>query len=95
MTEHDLWMRISDQGIGIPRDKLPRIFEKFERIDNRDTRQAGGTGIGLFLVEHLVGQHEGSIKVESEIGKGSTFIVRLPLRPQIALDEIKEHEREL
>ncbi|PQV64502.1 two-component system, OmpR family, phosphate regulon sensor histidine kinase PhoR [Abditibacterium utsteinense] len=94
LTEHDLFMRISDQGIGIPRDKLPRIFEKFERIDNRDTRQAGGTGIGLFLVKHLVEQHQGEIKVESEIGKGSTFIVRLPLRPQIALDEMKEHGRE-
>ena len=90
--ELDLTLRISDQGIGIPRDKLSRIFEKFERIDNRDTRQAGGTGIGLFLVKHLVGRHEGDIKVESELKKGTTFIVRMPLRPQIALNELKEHQ---
>ncbi len=95
LTEHDLVMRITDHGIGIPREKLPRIFEKFERIDNRDTRQAGGTGIGLFLVKHLVEQHEGHIEIESELGQGSTFITRLPLRPQIALDEMKEHEREI
>ncbi|MBW3637084.1 MAG: GAF domain-containing protein [Armatimonadetes bacterium] len=91
--EHDLTLRVSDQGIGIPRDKLPRVFEKFERVDNRDTRQAGGTGIGLFLVKHLVEQHEGEISIESEVGKGSTFIVRMPLRPQIALDEMKEHDK--
>jgi two-component system phosphate regulon sensor histidine kinase PhoR len=90
--ETDLTLRISDQGIGIPRDKLGRIFEKFERIDNRDTRQAGGTGIGLFLVKHLVGRHEGDIKVESELKKGTTFTVRLPLRPQVALNEMKEHQ---
>ncbi len=91
--ERDLTLRVSDQGIGIPRDKLPRVFEKFERVDNRDTRQAGGTGIGLFLVKHLVEQHEGEISIESEVGKGSTFIVRMPLRPQIALDEMKEHDK--
>jgi two-component system phosphate regulon sensor histidine kinase PhoR len=90
--EHDLTIAISDQGIGIPRDKLPRVFEKFERVDNRDTRQAGGTGIGLFLVKHLVDQHEGQIEIESELGKGSTFTVHLPLRPNVALQEMKEHE---
>ncbi len=84
-----LTVAISDQGIGIPRDKLPRIFEKFERVDNRDTRQAGGTGIGLFLVKHLVEQHEGTTTIESEVGKGSTFTFQMPLRPAIALEELK------
>ncbi|HEX8832941.1 MAG TPA: ATP-binding protein, partial [Abditibacteriaceae bacterium] len=92
VSEQDLNLRVSDQGIGIARDKMGRLFEKFERIDNRDTRQAGGTGIGLFLVKHLVEQHEGDISIESELGKGSVFIVRMPLRPQIALDEMKEHQ---
>jgi PAS domain S-box-containing protein len=91
--EEDLTLRVSDQGIGIPRDVLPRLFEKFERVDNRDTRQAGGTGIGLYLVKHLVEQHEGEIKIESELGKGSTFVVRMPLRPQVAIDEMKEHQQ--
>ncbi len=93
-TEHDLILSFADQGIGIARDKLGRLFEKFERIDNRDTRQAGGTGIGLFLVKHLTERHEGEIRIESEPGKGSTFTVRLPLRPQKALDEMKEHGRD-
>ncbi|RYG66509.1 hypothetical protein EON80_15280, partial [bacterium] len=93
VTEEEFNMRVSDQGIGIPRDVLPRLFEKFERVDNRDTRQAGGTGIGLYLVKHLVEQHEGEIKIESELGKGSTFIIRMPLRPQVAIDEMKEHQQ--
>ncbi len=86
-TDHDFTMTISDEGIGMPTDKLPRIFEKFERVDNRDTRQAGGTGIGLFLVKHLVDRHEGTIDVQSVVGKGTTFTVHLPLEPKEALDE--------
>ena len=84
-SDHDLTLRISDQGIGVPADKLPRIFEKFERVDNRDTRQAGGTGIGLFLVKHLVERHEGTIEVTSTVGQGTTFTLHLPLRPPEAL----------
>ena len=86
-SDHDLTLSVSDQGIGVPADKLPRIFEKFERVDNRDTRQAGGTGIGLFLVKHLVERHEGTIDVRSAVGKGTTFTVHLPLKPKEALDE--------
>ncbi len=87
--EHDISIGISDQGMGIAPDKLDRVFEKFERVDNRDTRQAGGTGIGLFLVKHLVERHEGTIDVASELGVGSTFTVHLPLRPKEAIDEIE------
>ncbi len=86
-SDHDLTLSVSDQGIGLPADKLSRIFEKFERIDNRDTRQAGGTGIGLFLVKHLVERHEGTISVSSTVGKGTTFTVHLPLRPREAAAE--------
>jgi two-component system phosphate regulon sensor histidine kinase PhoR len=89
-TEGNVFVfKISDPGIGIPRDKIARIFEKFERVDNRDTRQAGGTGIGLFLVKHLVERHEGTITLESELGKGTTFTVKLPLRPKQALEELR------
>jgi two-component system phosphate regulon sensor histidine kinase PhoR len=69
---------ISDQGIGIPADQIDKIFMRFHRVDNRDTRQAGGTGIGLYLVKHLVEAHRGRISVQSEMGKGSTFIFTLP-----------------
>ena len=75
-----LKVSVSDQGIGIPADKLSRIFEKFERIDNRDTRQAGGTGIGLFLVKHLVELHGGVISAHSENNSGSTFTFEIPVR---------------
>lgn len=74
-------MSVSDQGMGIPKDHLPKIFDRFHRVDNRDTREVGGTGIGLYLVKHLVEAHGGEIHVESEVGKGSSFIFTLPKRP--------------
>jgi two-component system phosphate regulon sensor histidine kinase PhoR len=78
----NLTVSVSDQGIGIPPNKIERVFEKFERVDNQDTRQAGGTGIGLFLVKHLVDRHQGEIWAESEVGKGSKFIFIIPHDPQ-------------
>ncbi len=85
---NSILISVSDQGIGIPKDKLHKIFEKFERIDTKETRAAGGTGIGLYLVKHLVELHEGQIWAESEgVGKGSTFYVRLPIYPKRAKDE--------
>jgi len=83
-TDSHLTVAVRDQGIGIPSDKLSRVFEKFERIDTADTRQAGGTGIGLFLVKHLVEHHQGKIWVESELKKGSSFIFEVPIHPEQA-----------
>jgi two-component system phosphate regulon sensor histidine kinase PhoR len=83
-----LTVSVRDEGIGIPSDRLERIFEKFERVDDRDTRQAGGTGIGLYLVKHLVERHDGEVWVESELGKGSTFTFRIPLHPPQADDDM-------
>ena len=74
-------MTIADQGMGIPKDHLERVFDRFHRVDNRDTRKAGGTGIGLYLVRHLVEAHGGKIWAESEVGKGSRFIFELPDSP--------------
>jgi two-component system phosphate regulon sensor histidine kinase PhoR len=74
-------MAVSDQGMGIPKEHLPKVFERFHRVDNRDTRKVGGTGIGLYLVKHLVEAHGGKIWVESEHGKGSSFIFELPKCP--------------
>jgi two-component system phosphate regulon sensor histidine kinase PhoR len=79
---------IADQGMGIPKDHLPKVFERFHRVDNRDTREVGGTGIGLYLVKHLVEAHGGRIWVESEVGKGTQFIFILP--PQPPHEELSE-----
>jgi two-component system phosphate regulon sensor histidine kinase PhoR len=85
-----LTVSVKDNGIGIPQDKLSRVFEKFERVDDRDTRQAGGTGIGLFLVKHLVERHDGQVWVESEPGQGSTFSFRVPLHPPQAEEDMNK-----
>jgi two-component system phosphate regulon sensor histidine kinase PhoR len=74
-----LKISVKDHGIGIPADKLERIFDKFERVDNSDTRRTGGTGIGLFLVKHLVAQHGGKVWAESKLGEGSTFHFEMPI----------------
>ena len=73
---------VTDQGIGIPPEHLDKIFARFHRVDTKDTRQAGGTGIGLYLVKHLVEAHGGRITVASEVGKGSTFTFVMPKHPQ-------------
>lgn len=86
--DNSVLISVQDQGIGIPKDKLTKIFEKFERVDSKETRAAGGTGLGLYLVKHLVELHEGQIWAESEgVGKGSTFYVRIPIYPKRAKDE--------
>jgi len=69
---------IADSGIGIPAEDIPHLFQKFYRVDNSDTREIGGTGLGLYLCRRLVETMEGRIWVESEYKKGSTFFVELP-----------------
>lgn len=80
-NEDGVIFTVEDQGMGIPKEHLPKVFDRFHRVDNRDTREVGGTGIGLYLVKHLVEAHGGKIWVESEVGKGSKFIFTLPEKP--------------
>jgi two-component system sensor histidine kinase SenX3 len=70
---------VADTGEGIPQRDLPRIFERFYRVDAARSRATGGTGLGLAIVRHVAEGHEGSVTVESELGVGSTFRLRLPL----------------
>ncbi|MGA1837468.1 ATP-binding protein [Herbiconiux sp. 11R-BC] len=69
---------ITDQGIGIPEEDLPRVFERFFRVDQARSRNTGGTGLGLSIVKHVVQNHGGDIRAWSQIGQGSTFTIRLP-----------------
>jgi two-component system phosphate regulon sensor histidine kinase PhoR len=72
-------VEVTDSGIGIPQDALSRIFERFYRVDKGRSREEGGTGLGLAIVKHVAQAHGGQVEVESRIGKGSTFRVKLPL----------------
>jgi len=69
---------IADSGIGIPSEDVPRIFERFYRVDKARSREVGGTGLGLSIVKHVIEQMQGTVSVESQLNKGSKFTVVLP-----------------
>jgi two-component system phosphate regulon sensor histidine kinase PhoR len=74
---------VADTGIGIPKENLNRVFERFYRVDKTRSRNQGGTGLGLSIVKHIAIIHNGKINVESEVGKGSRFIITLPCADKI------------
>lgn len=75
-------VRVSDTGVGIPLDQLRLIFEPFYTTKEPDENGHGGTGLGLSVCRQIIEQHQGRIRVESVVGKGSTFTVKLPLKPE-------------
>jgi signal transduction histidine kinase len=77
-----LMLRVTDNGIGIPLENQPHVFEKFYRVQNEATADVGGTGLGLSIVKSVVERHGGRVWVESELGQGSTFTVLLPIQPR-------------
>ena len=70
---------VKDEGAGIPPEHIPRLFERFYRVDKARSRDMGGTGLGLAIVRHIVQSHGGQISVDSQLGRGSTFTIQLPL----------------
>ena len=81
----DWIIRVSDQGAGIPAEALPRLFRRFSRIIDEGRDKPSGVGLGLVIVKTVAERHGGSVTVESKVGEGSTFELRLPLRSQAAL----------
>jgi two-component system phosphate regulon sensor histidine kinase PhoR len=77
----EVTISVVDTGCGIPADELPRIFERFYRVDKARSRKLGGTGLGLAIAKHIVNVHHGRVTVESTVGKGSTFSIKLPRYP--------------
>lgn len=71
-------LTVRDTGVGIPTRDIPRVFERFYRVDRARSRETGGTGLGLSIVKHVAENHGGSVEVESELGRGTTVVVRLP-----------------
>lgn len=85
---------VTDTGPGIPKEDLPRLFERFYRVDKARSRQLGGTGLGLAIVKHLVRAQGGTVRVESELGRGSTFAFTLPV-DDLGLEEEASVKEEL
>ena len=78
---------VRDSGVGIPAEDLPRLFERFYRVDKARSRELGGTGLGLAIVKHLVRAHKGTVRVDSEVGRGSVFSFTLPVHDVGLVDD--------
>jgi len=93
MHRTHLLLKVLDTGIGIPADRLEEIFEGFRQADDSTTRRYGGTGLGTTIARNLTHLMGGRIGVDSQVGKGSRFWVRLPLRQDCFADRLLEVDR--
>ncbi len=78
-SENEVVIDVRDHGCGIEKKHIPRLFERFYRVDKARSRNLGGTGLGLSIVKHIVQTHGGHVSVDSQVGKGSTFSIHLPM----------------
>ncbi len=79
-------MTVRDHGPGIPAEHLPRLTERFYRVDVVSSREKGGTGLGLALVKHILNRHRGRLSIESQPGEGASFIVRIEVAEPLVTD---------
>lgn len=93
-TDDQMILSISDQGLGIPKEDLPKIFDRFYRVDKARSRAQGGSGLGLAIAKEIIKQHNGFIWAKSEYGKGSTFTIVLPYDNDAVKEEVWEDEVE-
>ena len=74
----NVFVRVTDNGIGIPEKDLPRLFDRFYRVDKARSRESGGTGLGLSIAQEILNQHKGRIEISSEYGKGTSVLITMP-----------------